>query len=178
MKTMILICLLVAGMNGYSQKFIGSKFSGKYATLYPNPDYIHHPYNRILVNSGLSDAREDDKVLQEFSKIGIPVMSSLRLFPPVKEYSSQERAAVYQEFDIDGLINIQLKREETTNLGLSTTKRADVQLTLLDLKNNLNAVTVLGRTKLGNYSSLWDPDKVVVKFVRMVEGDLKPFVAK
>lgn len=175
MKTLVvLFAMAFMPLAVVSQKHVGSKAMGTDATMYENKEFVKRQFKKLVVRTGTSDVDYDKKIISEYGDLQTPIVSWLDVFPPIKDYSDEEVKTICSKNGIDGIISVTLKQAD--NIGLYNTKQNRYELALTDLETNLKAVTFLGKSSLGAFSSAVAPQKTILKFVRMTHDELKRVV--
>ncbi len=152
----------------YAQKTIKTKMKDAEATVFINKDYKSRPYKKIIVYTGVNDAKDNEKILAELYGIA-PMVNSVDLFPPVKTYTEDDVKKIYAENGIDGILKIDLKGNET--VGLGRIMRMDITLT--DAVLNVNGAVFNCKGSVGAFNSNTNENKIIVKIIKLLSEELR-----
>lgn len=100
-----------------------------------NNEFANNKYRHIIIFIPLSDIyirmAFEDAFVRYFHKAGIQAESSIKLFPPVKEYDGQDIKRILEQHDIDGaiIINVGDTGVNTFNIPSSSTTISNYMFT-------------------------------------------------
>lgn len=149
-----------------------------HATMYANADYKGSGFKKILVITGLHQKEENEKALRDLQRLGVTVVTDSELLPPIKEYSADEVKAICEKNGVSGLMKFEVLNKDGvggfTRATNGRTSKVEMQLTLTDVAQNVNAVTFSGRV----FARTTDGAQAIQKFIKTVSEDLTPILKK
>lgn len=164
---MILVMVITTVITSSAQKKLKSKNIAR-GTVYINAEYKPRQFSKILLITPSHHLETNDKMKQEFVKMGIVAVTNLELLPPVKEYTDADIKEICEKNNVDGILKVGYKSTGTRQPGLlEPIVDYEFDVRLEDLKQNLNAVTFLGWAEANSQ------DKATHKFIKAIIPDLE-----
>jgi hypothetical protein len=94
-------------------------------TTIKNPKLPQVKFNKILVFFNTSDigtrGELEDILTEKFNFLGINAISSMKLIPPIAEYSEQEISEILDRNKIDGILVVEVESKETSQVYIPKT---------------------------------------------------------
>jgi hypothetical protein len=171
-NTIVIILLILITATGYCQRTIKTKLQDAEATIFIDKDYRSRPYKKIIVYTGITNAKDNGKIFAELKDLGT-LVNSIDLFPPVKEYTEEETKKIYADNGIDGVIKIEVKKSEMQAMA---SRKTDFDVTLTDLITNANAAKFICVGYLGYLNSGTNENKAIVKGISLIADELKRLI--
>lgn len=160
--------IVVAVVPSIGQKQIKSIHGN--ATMFVNEDYVQRDFSKLLLITGSIDPDTNEKIQGQFKKVGIETVTSLKLMPPVKEYSDEEVMEICQKNNIDGIVRVKVTGQEKSNARALAQTLYNLEVTVTDIQENLNAVNFIGT------SSSMKLDKAIQDYFRAIMEELTPII--
>lgn len=179
MKTMMLIATLIvalAASSAHAQKRLGSSISGDKGNVFVNAEYSPKKFNKILVVTPLMDEKFNSKIMDALKDIQAPMVNWISVLPPVKEYTEDDKKAIYAKHAIDGVIDIKILQSETQSYLYATGTTVTFETDFIDLSTNTNAAKFTGQTTLGTLST--NKEKAVVQWAKLISPEIEVLVKK
>jgi len=112
-------------------------------TTIKNPKLPQVKFNKILVFFNTSDigtrGELEDIITEKFNLLGIDAISSMKLIPPIAEYSEQEISEILDRNKIDGILVVEAESEETSQVYIpkTTSTKSFVQPNITPYSSNI-----------------------------------------
>lgn len=132
---MFLIFIVLINSNLFGQIKIGT---GIY--LYHDPDHVARKYNMIVFRTNTVEDI-NATILKCASNEGINMLSYNSLFPPLREYSEEERKKKYDEKGVDGFCSVEFSYDQSFRSA--------------DIKTTTNGNTTNGKISLNSMQSIY-----------------------
>lgn len=175
-RMLMIAALLVATVSANAQKRIGSSLSGDKGNVFVNEDYTPKKFNKIMVVTPLMDEKFNNKILDALDDVPASLVTWVKVLPPVKEYSEDDKKAIYAKHGIDGIIDIKTLDSETQSVLYATSTTVTFETYFIDLANNTNAAKFTGQTVLGSFTT--NKEKAVVQWAKIISPEIESLVKK
>lgn len=176
MKTLITLLALMLSLSVSAQKKIGSSFGGDVGNVFVNEEYKPKKFKKILVISSVMDEKMNKKIMEAFSDLKVPMVNWIEVLPPVKEYTDDERKAIYEKNGIDGVINIKTIDTDRQTVLYATSTIMKFESEFVDLSTNTNAAKFVGQTTLGSLST--NAEKGVLQWAKLISPEIESLIAR
>lgn len=142
------------------------------ATMFVNGEYQPREFAKLLLITGSIDQETNKKIQGQFQKMGVPTVTSLEVMPPVKEYTDEEVKVICEKNNVDGIVQVKITGQEKSNARALAQTLYNLEVTVIDLKSNLNAANFIGT------SSSMKLDKAIHDYFRAIMEELRPIVTQ
>lgn len=163
-----MVAIVVAVMPCLAQKEIKSIHG--YAKMFVNADHTPRTFSKLLLITASIDEETNEKIKAQFAKAGIETITSLEVMPPVKEYSDDDVQKICERNGVDGIVRVKVTGQEKSNARALAQTRYDLEVTLFDIRTNVNAVNFIGT------SSSMKLDKAIHDYFRAIMEEFKPIL--